>query len=104
MSPGLVNSLAFSAPMNFKPPANPEDWSFPAPAELRSADPDLLRTNPDRIPGPENAKKKRKKSDRDWAGRGAALRYAMISEPIEWFALLLACDRFGQLSVGFCSM
>jgi hypothetical protein len=45
----------------FKPPANPEEWRFPAPAELDSADPDLARTCPDRIPGPENAKNRRKK-------------------------------------------
>jgi hypothetical protein len=45
----------------FKPPTNPEEWRFPAPAELRSADPDLPRTHPDRIPGPENARNKKKK-------------------------------------------
>ena len=45
----------------FKPPANPEDWRFPARAELQPADPDLPRIHPDRIPGPENAKSSRKK-------------------------------------------
>ena len=45
----------------FKPPTNPEQWRFPAPAELAPPDPDLPRTHPDRIPGPENVKKRKKK-------------------------------------------
>ena len=45
----------------FKPPTNPEDWRFPAPAELPLADPDLPRTQPDRIPGPESGKSKKRK-------------------------------------------
>jgi hypothetical protein len=45
----------------FKPPGNPEEWRFHAPAELGLTDPDLPRTCPDRVPGPENVKNKRKK-------------------------------------------
>jgi hypothetical protein len=45
----------------FKPPADPEEWRFPATAESGPADSDLPRTCPDRIPGPENGKYKRKK-------------------------------------------
>src|SRR5260370_2284529 len=45
----------------FKPPANPEEWRFPKPAELPPADPDLARTHLGRIPGPENAKHRKKK-------------------------------------------
>jgi hypothetical protein len=45
----------------FKPPANPEEWRFSGQAELPAADPDLPRTHPARIPGPENARSKKKK-------------------------------------------
>jgi len=45
----------------FKPPPNPENWRFPSTEELRPTDPDLPRISPDRIPGPENGKNKRKK-------------------------------------------
>ena len=44
----------------FKPPANPEEWRFPAPAELPPADPDLPRVHPNRLPDPPGAKQKRK--------------------------------------------
>lgn len=47
----------------FKPPVNPEDWRFPAPAELPVADPDLPRVSPARLPDPDNGKKKKKKKD-----------------------------------------
>ncbi|MCU1233793.1 MAG: hypothetical protein JWP63_1760 [Candidatus Solibacter sp.] len=45
----------------FKPPANPEDWRFPAQAEPLASDPDLPRTFPERVPGPENGQFKKKK-------------------------------------------
>jgi hypothetical protein len=45
----------------FKPPTNPEQWRFPEPAELTPSDPDLARIHPDRIPGPENVKNKKKR-------------------------------------------
>jgi hypothetical protein len=45
----------------FKPPANPEGWRFPEATVLPPADPDLPRTHPARIPGPENGKNKKKK-------------------------------------------
>ncbi len=45
----------------FKPPANPETWRYPAPAEVAPADADLARVYPERIPGPEELKKKKKK-------------------------------------------
>jgi len=48
----------------FKPPANPEEWRFPTTAELRPSDPDLARTHPVRIPGPENMSGKRRKGRR----------------------------------------
>jgi hypothetical protein len=44
----------------FKPPTNPEQWRFPEPEELASPDRDLPRTYPDRIPGFENVKNKKK--------------------------------------------
>jgi hypothetical protein len=44
----------------FKPPANPEAWRFPESAEPPPAEPDLARTHPGRVPGPENAKNKRR--------------------------------------------
>jgi hypothetical protein len=47
----------------FRPPANPEDWKFPAPAELPAADPDLPRVHPERLPDPEDGKKKKKKAE-----------------------------------------
>ncbi len=46
----------------FKPPTNPEEWRYAAPSGLGPADPDLARISPDRIPGPENGKHKKKKS------------------------------------------
>jgi len=45
----------------FKPPANPEEWRFPAQAELAAPDQDLARIAPARIPGPEGAKYNKKK-------------------------------------------
>jgi hypothetical protein len=48
----------------FKPPTNPEEWRFPTTAELRPSDPDLPRTHPVRIPGPENMSGKRRKGRR----------------------------------------
>jgi hypothetical protein len=48
----------------FKPPANPEEWRFPATAELQRPDPDLPRSHPDRIPGPESMNAKRRKRGR----------------------------------------
>lgn len=45
----------------FKPPSNPEDWRFSGATEAQAADPDLPRISPDRIAGPQNAKKKRKR-------------------------------------------
>lgn len=56
----------------FKPPSNPEDWRFPSSAELQPSDPDLARISPDRIPGPENGRNKRKK--RSTAIEGAVRR------------------------------
>jgi len=49
----------------FKPPVNPETWRFPAPVDLPPADPDLPRVHPERIPGPKDAKKKKKKPNPD---------------------------------------
>lgn len=47
----------------FKPPPDPELWRFPASAEPTPPDPDLERSHPDRIPGPEEIKKKKKKKN-----------------------------------------
>jgi len=47
----------------FKPPVNPEDWKFPAPEELPAADPDLPRVHPQRLPDPDDGKRKKKKKD-----------------------------------------
>ena len=47
----------------FKPPVNPENWRFPAPAELPAADPDLPRVSPARLPDPDDGKKKKKKKN-----------------------------------------
>jgi len=49
----------------FKPPVNPEDWRFPAPAELPQADPDLPRVHPARLPDPVDTKNKKKKKNQD---------------------------------------
>jgi hypothetical protein len=46
----------------FKPPANPEAWRFPEPAAIPPPDPDLPRTHPARIPGPDAAKNKKRKT------------------------------------------
>ena len=45
----------------FKPPTNPEQWRFPEPAELAPPDSDLPRIYPDRLPDPENIKKRKKR-------------------------------------------
>jgi hypothetical protein len=45
----------------FKPPTNPEQWRFLESVESASPDRDLPRTYPDRIPGPENVKNRKKK-------------------------------------------
>ena len=45
----------------FKPPTNPDEWRFRESPELAPPDPDLPRIHPDRIPGPENFKNKKKK-------------------------------------------
>ncbi len=45
----------------FKPPPNPETWRFSTPEALPAADPDLPRVHPERIAGPEELKKKKKK-------------------------------------------
>jgi len=45
----------------FRPPANPEQWRFAAQSETDAADPDLPRIAPDRIPGPQELKQKKKK-------------------------------------------
>jgi len=47
----------------FKPPVNPEDWKFAASVELTAADPDLPRVSPQRLPDPDDGKKKKKKKD-----------------------------------------
>jgi hypothetical protein len=47
----------------FKPPVNPEDWKFPGAVELPTADSDLPRVAPARLPEPDNGKKKKKKKD-----------------------------------------
>lgn len=45
----------------FKPPVNPDEWKFNLPAPPGVTDPDLARVYPDRIPGPEDGRKKKKK-------------------------------------------
>ncbi len=45
----------------FKPPVNPDEWKFNLPGPPAISDPDLARVYPDRIPGPEDGKKKKKK-------------------------------------------
>lgn len=51
----------------FKPPPDPETWQFPGEVAAAPGDPDLARTQPERLPGPERnstskaSKKKRRR-------------------------------------------
>jgi hypothetical protein len=45
----------------FKPPVNPEDWRFRDSADWPAADADLPRVSPERLPDPDDGKKKKKK-------------------------------------------